>query len=64
MDETEVAAVIERITRLCENIMGSAQECANPDHLIRIVASLECVFMAGHDDIDYEDEGGDRRPDA
>ncbi|HZT96615.1 MAG TPA: hypothetical protein VFB34_07230 [Chloroflexota bacterium] len=64
MDEAEVNAVIDRISQLCESIVSGAQECANPDHLIRIVGTLECVFMAGHDDIDYEEEAGDRRPDA
>lgn len=65
MDDAELAAVAERIARLCENIAAGAQECANPEHLDRIVGALECVYMAGHDDIDYtDDDGEERRPDA
>ncbi len=64
MDDEELAVVIERISRLCDNIAAGAQECANPEHLNRIAGSLECVFMAGHDDIDYDEEGEERRPDA
>ncbi len=64
MEDADVAAIHERINRLCDNIAGGADECANPDHLIRIVGALECVFMSGHDDIDYEDDGEERRPDA
>jgi hypothetical protein len=64
VDDAELATMMERISRLCENIAAGAQECANPEHLNRIAGSLECIFMAGHDDIDYEDESGERRPDA
>lgn len=64
LDDPEVATLMERISRLCENISAGAQECANPEHLNRIAGSLECVFMSGHDDIDYEEEGPERRPDA
>lgn len=64
MDDAELAFLIERIDRLCQNISGGAQECANPEHLVRIAGSLECIFMAGHDDIDYDEEDEDRRPDG
>jgi len=64
VEDAELAAMVERINRLCDNIGAGAQECENPEHLLRIIGSLECIFMAGHDDIDYEDEGEERRPDA
>lgn len=64
MEDADLTMLVERINRLCESIATGSQECSNPDHLIRIVGSLECVFMSGHDDIDYEEEGGERRPDA
>lgn len=64
VDDAELTTLMERIGRLCENIAAGAQECANAEHLNRIVGSLECVFMSGHDDIDYEDPTGERRPDG
>lgn len=64
MNDADLDEVLERITRLCDNIAAAAQDCANPEHLVRVVGALECIFMAGHDDIDYEDEGDERRPDA
>jgi hypothetical protein len=64
MEDPEIAELADRISRLCENIALGVQDCANPEHLLRIAGALECVFMSGHDDIDYEDEPGDRRPDA
>lgn len=64
MDDEELAIVMERISRLCDNIATGAQECANSEHLNRIAGALECVFMAGHDDIDYDEEAEERRPDA
>lgn len=54
----------DRISRLCDNIAAGAQDCASPEHLTRIVGSLECIFMAGHDDIDYDEENDERRPDG
>jgi hypothetical protein len=64
VDDAELATIMERISRLCDNIAAGAQECANAEHLNRIAGSLECIYMAGHDDIDYEDDGEERRPDA
>jgi hypothetical protein len=65
MDDAQISALTERIESLCQNISESAGECNNIEHLIRIVGALECVFMSGHDDIDYEDdEGAERRADA
>ena len=64
VEDAELATLVERISRLCDNIAAGAQECANPEHLNRIVGSLECVFMAGHDDIDYTEDDAERKPDA
>ena len=64
VDDAELATLIDRISRLCDNIKAGAEECANPEHLLRISGTLECIFMAGHDDIDYTEEDEERRPDA
>ena len=64
MDNAQITALAERIDSLCQSICESANDCENIEHLLRIVGALECVFMAGHDDIDYEDENGERRSDA
>jgi hypothetical protein len=64
MDDAQISALTERIDSLCQSIAESATECNNIEHLIRIVGALECVFMSGHDDIDYEDDNGERRADA
>lgn len=64
MDDVQISALVERIESLCQNISEGAGDCNNIEHLIRIVGALECVFMSGHDDIDYEDDDGERRADA
>ena len=64
MDNAQIAVLADRIESLCQNISESANDCENVEHLLRIVGALECVFMAGHDDVDYEDGEGDRRSDA
>lgn len=64
MDDEQLAVLIGRISELCDNIAAGAQECANPEHLNRIAGSLECVYMAGHDDIEYNEDDEERRPDA
>ena len=64
MDNAQIAALAERVDSLCQSIIEGANECNNVEHLIRIVGALECVFMSGHDDIDYEDGDGERRADA
>ena len=64
MNDAQLDELVDRIARLCDNIAAGANDCASPEHLMRIVGSLECIFMAGHDDIDYDEEDGGRRPDA
>ena len=64
MTDDQLDELVDRISRLCDNIAAGAQDCASPDHLTRIVGALECIFMAGHDDIDYDEEDAERRPDA
>jgi hypothetical protein len=64
VNDTELDELVDRISRLCDNIAAAAQDCGSPEHLIRVTGALECIFMAGHDDIDYDNEEDERRPDA
>ena len=64
VNDAQLAELSDRIARLCDNIAAGAQDCASPEHLNRIVGALECIFMAGHDDIDYDEDEAERRPDA
>jgi hypothetical protein len=63
-NDTERISMVERIESLCQGIVETARDCENGEHLTRIFFGLECVFMAGHEDVEYDDEEVDRRPDA
>jgi hypothetical protein len=64
VDNPQIAELINRINSLCENIVAGVQDCADLEHLTRIAGALECIFIAGHETLDYEEEGSNRRSDA